>query len=208
MGYPRSGTNLIVIGLYASRSGAVFGRGSSTMRSVHRFHSPQWARPSASHLCRKPFQVLRDTISSRNGVAMANQKLAANGSQPRRDLVTSASSPCPNPKSKSQPNGVAADVQGSAESPESMVKVGNVNENQNVSTVQALPPLALSCEDAAKFIGVSEGTIRYLIRTEILPVVKLFSQKGHVILVADLEELLWKHRTAIDEGITSTEACD
>ncbi len=139
---------------------------------------------------------------------MENQVTAAKSSRTRRETVTSASSPCPNPMSEPRPNGVAADVQGSAESSESMVKVGDANENQNVSTVQALSPLALSCEDAAKFIGVSEGTIRYLIRTGELPVVKLFSQKGHVILVADLEELLWKHRTAIGEEITSTEACD
>jgi excisionase family DNA binding protein len=58
---------------------------------------------------------------------------------------------------------------------------------------QALPPEALSKEDAAKFLGVSVPTIQHLIRTRKIQYVQLGSQRGRVIPVEALRKLLQDH---------------
>ena len=55
---------------------------------------------------------------------------------------------------------------------------------------QTLPPEALSKEDAAKYLGVTSATIEHLIRTRKIKYVQFGSQRGRVIPVEALRQLL------------------
>ena len=125
---------------------------------------------------------------------------AANSSQPRRDNVTSDHSSVSNPKSKSQPNGVAAHLQSIAESLEKLVKVGNRIADA-IENLDSQRPFSMNCKRAGKYIGVGEVSIKNLIRAKKLPDSKLFDKKGQVILVEDLEKLVREQRVAIDEEV-------
>jgi excisionase family DNA binding protein len=62
-----------------------------------------------------------------------------------------------------------------------------------------LPPEALSVEAAARFIGVSVPTIEHLIRTRRVRYVQLGSQRGSVIPVAGLRQLIEANVTLTGE---------
>lgn len=66
---------------------------------------------------------------------------------------------------------------------------------------QSLPPEALSKEDAAKFLGVPVKTIEHLIRVRKIQYAQLGSQRGRVIPVEALRQLLQAQtqRTAQEE---------
>jgi excisionase family DNA binding protein len=53
-----------------------------------------------------------------------------------------------------------------------------------------LQPECLSIEDAAKFLGVGVPTVEHLIRTRQIAYVQLGSQRGRVIPVSALRELI------------------
>ena len=55
-------------------------------------------------------------------------------------------------------------------------------------------PEALSKEDAARFLGVDEASIEYLIRSRKLAYVQHGSQRGRVITVKALREFLEQYR--------------
>jgi excisionase family DNA binding protein len=111
------------------------------------------------------------------------------------------------PVSEPRPIGVAADRQGIADLLERLTmqvaRLADASEGQNRSVIQALPPEALSCEQAARFLGVERPTIMELIRTGKLPYVQYGKQRGRVILVRDLRRFVEQHRQASDEEVTT-----
>lgn len=72
-------------------------------------------------------------------------------------------------------------------------------ERQSASAVSSIEPEALSKDDAARFLGVDEGTVEQLIRTRRLAYVQHGSQRGRVIAVAALRAFLEKHCQATGE---------
>ena len=70
-----------------------------------------------------------------------------------------------------------------------------------VAAVSAVEPEALSKEDAARFLGVDEGTVEHLIRTRKLAYVQHGEQRGRVIPVESLRAFLKQHRQATGEEL-------
>jgi len=131
---------------------------------------------------------------------MDTRSKAAKSSHVREENTPNSTS---HPGSESRPFGVAAGRQGSADSLQELVKVceriANGIENQNRTVTQALPPEALSMEDAARFIGVGVPTINQLVRTRKLAYVQNGSQRGRTFLVTDLRNFLKKNRRPTGE---------
>src|SRR5205807_798275 len=75
-------------------------------------------------------------------------------------------------------------------------RIADALEKGSSSAIQALPPEALSREDAARFIGVDVETIENLIRTRKLAYVQYGSQRGRVLAVEDLRAFLREYRQA------------
>jgi hypothetical protein len=73
----------------------------------------------------------------------------------------------------------------------------------DLSVIQALPPEALSMPGAAQFLGVSQATLKQLVRTRKLAYVQLGSQRGRVFLVEDLRNFLKENRQATAEELAS-----
>jgi excisionase family DNA binding protein len=69
--------------------------------------------------------------------------------------------------------------------------------------IQVLSPEALSMTGAAQFLGVSQTTLKQLIRTRKLAYVQLGSQRGWVFLVEDLRNFLKENRQATGEAVAS-----
>ena len=136
---------------------------------------------------------------------MQTQNEAAKRSPCRRDNLTSVSSSSSNPVSEPQPFGVAAHTQSIVELLAQLVKstnrIADAIESQNRTVIQPLQPISVNCEDAGKYIGVGEKSVRNLIRAEKLPDFKLFDKKGQVILVEDLKKLVKGQRVATGEEI-------
>jgi excisionase family DNA binding protein len=75
-------------------------------------------------------------------------------------------------------------------------------ERRSTTAVSAIEPEALSKEDAARFLGVDEGTVEHLIRTRKLAYVQHGSQRGRVIPVAALRAFLEEYRQATGEELS------
>jgi hypothetical protein len=73
-------------------------------------------------------------------------------------------------------------------------RIADALENRNPSAIQALPPGALSEEDAARFLGVDLPTVKYLISRRRLAVVKYGDQRVRAVLLKDLRTLLKERR--------------
>jgi predicted HTH domain antitoxin len=86
---------------------------------------------------------------------------------------------------------------------DALQRIAEATERGGQVVVAALPPEALSKEDAARFIGVDVGAIEQLIRTRKIAYVQYGSQRGRVIPVESLRKFLKEHREAsIDELLT------
>ncbi|MGL4553893.1 MAG: helix-turn-helix domain-containing protein [Gemmataceae bacterium] len=72
-------------------------------------------------------------------------------------------------------------------------------ERQSASAVSSVEPEALSKEDAARFLGVDEGTVEHLIRTRKLAYVQHGEQRGRVIPIDALRAFLGEYRQATGE---------
>ena len=77
-------------------------------------------------------------------------------------------------------------------------------DRQAASTVAAIEPVALSKEDAARFIGEDLATIENLIRTRRWAYVQHGSQRGRVIPIEDLRRFLRDYRQATGEELANT----
>lgn len=114
----------------------------------------------------------------------------------RRDKNTSDFSSFPHPDSESRPLGVAAGGQGIVET---LSRIADAVENLSRSVISALPPEALSIEDAARFLGVDVPAIKQLVRTRKLAFVKIGTQRGRVLRVEDLRSYLKEYRVPCGE---------
>jgi hypothetical protein len=117
-------------------------------------------------------------------------------SGPRRGRSTSDSST--NPVSETRPFGVAGEWQRITDA---LVRIADAAENQSRTAVQTLPPVALSIEDSARYIGVDVASIQHLVRTRQLHFAQIGSQRGRVILVEDLRSFLKERRQGSDKEI-------
>jgi excisionase family DNA binding protein len=122
-----------------------------------------------------------------------------------RDKNAPGSNFSSNPVSETQLFGVAADGQRIADALEGLaiigVRIADAIESLSRSVIQALPPVALSYEDAARYLGVGVPTVEHLVKTRQLPFMQYGSQRGRAIPVKDLQDFAKKHRQASDEEI-------
>jgi hypothetical protein len=135
---------------------------------------------------------------------MTEYSTAAQGSLRREDNTPYSNS---NPGLESQPFGVAAGREGIAGALLELVpvlkRIADGIENQNRTVSQALPPEALSKEDAARFLGVDLATVEHLVRTRKLAYVQYGSQRGRVFRIEDLRSFLKEHRQPTGEEMAS-----
>jgi hypothetical protein len=75
----------------------------------------------------------------------------------------------------------------------SLERIAAALERRAATAVCSIEPAALSREDAARFLGVEEGTIDQLIRTRKLAYVQHGAQRGRVIPVAALLKFIEEH---------------
>jgi len=73
---------------------------------------------------------------------------------------------------------------------DALERIAAALEKGTETTLVPLAPEALSKDDAAKFIGVDVSTIEHLIRTRKLAYVQTGSQRGRLIPVESLRQLL------------------
>jgi hypothetical protein len=126
---------------------------------------------------------------------MINSSSAAEGSHGCDNTPTSIS--FPNRVTETQQLfGVVEDRQFVVDA---LVRIANALENQSRSTIQALPPKALSFKDAARYAGMEEKAIKEQVRTGRLAFVQYGSQRGRMILIKDLDDFLVKHRQSLAE---------
>ncbi len=76
----------------------------------------------------------------------------------------------------------------------SLERIAQAMERQAASVVSAVEPAALSKADAARLIGVDEGTVEQLVRTRKLAYVRHGAQRGRVITVEALRAFLQEYR--------------
>ncbi len=84
-----------------------------------------------------------------------------------------------------------------------MERIAGALEQQSTTVITALPPEALSKEDAARFIGEDVGTIEHLIRTRKLEYVQHGSQRGRLITVESLRKFLKEYRQTTGEEMAA-----
>ena len=84
-----------------------------------------------------------------------------------------------------------------------MERIADALERQSSGSIAAVQPEALSKADAARFLGVDEGTIEQLIRTRKLAYVQHGSQRGRVITVEALRAFLKAYREATGKELAA-----
>src|SRR4051794_4496685 len=79
---------------------------------------------------------------------------------------------------------------------EALERIAAALDRQAASCVSTVEPVALSKEDAARFIGESVAAIEHLIRTRKIEYVQHGNQRGRVIPIQALHDFLRNYRQA------------